>query len=100
MMADRTPEEKAADAALTEAIVHRMALTKGDDRDRQLLIDYIVVTETMRPDDDGKGDYEYWDLIYRDGTARTTVSVGLLTKALDILRGLGNNVPAVGENED
>jgi hypothetical protein len=95
-MIERGSEIKKADEAITEAIQYRLSLGhpcghESPDRSSQIMMDYVIVVESITPMDDGNGDMEFWDLIYRDSSARSTVAIGLLTKGMDIIRGIGSN---------
>ena len=73
-----TEEQRAADAAVRDAIeraVRAYELLPDD----ATMVDFVVVVEGLRYHaDDSEGHDEFRALLYREGVARTSVALGLL----------------------
>ncbi|MFE7744371.1 hypothetical protein [Nocardia sp. NPDC057455] len=81
----RTPEQKAADEALTAAIEQAMRAHFPDDDDPGLLMDYTVIAARGGIDDEG----ERWAStvsLTRDNNVPSYVQIGLLDTRLTWLR--------------
>lgn len=78
-----SPELKAAYDQLEAAIVNIRPLIKTDHPD-SLLIDWVVVMEGVRYDDDGNR-LTVMDNAYRDGECRLSAAIGILTLGLEHL---------------
>lgn len=73
----RTPEQRAADSRLDDAI-QACAEQYGFVPAGAQLVDYVVVLEAVRYDADPDEFDEFRGLLYRAGATRTTVALGLL----------------------
>lgn len=73
----RTPEQRAADSRLDDAI-QACAEQYGFVPTGAQLVDYVVVLEAVRYDADPDEFDEFRGLLYRAGATRTTVALGLL----------------------
>lgn len=80
MTDDRTEEQRAGDAALTEAI-HRVALAYDLPRDA-FITDWVVVGHALRADDDGDRHHDF-TLLPENGVRMSQhLGIGLLRTAL------------------
>ncbi|MET8430143.1 hypothetical protein [Nocardia sp. NPDC004860] len=82
----RTPEQKAADEALTAAIEHAMRVYFDDGDDPGLLMDYTVIAARGGIDDEG----DRWTSVVtltRDDNVPGYIQIGLLDSRLSYLRG-------------
>lgn len=87
-MRERTPEQVAADDALTKAIVAVDRAYNGSASDGDVLDDYVVVAAWRRLEDDG---YIYvpTNMLVRDNDVPTYRARGLLTDTLEAMRARG-----------
>lgn len=90
----RTPEQIEADARLTAA-VEACARAYGVPLDEgYTLTDFVVVTESIRWDPNDNTAYdEFHNILYQDGSTRSTVTLGLLELAKHMVV---NNTAASG----
>jgi hypothetical protein len=80
-----TPEAKAAHEELELALQKVLTLQGSeDDGPLPVLVDWLVVVEGMKWDDDGDS-VGYHNVIFRGGQVRLTVALGLLEVAHDLL---------------
>lgn len=81
----RTPQQIAADDALTEAIkqVERAYADGGEDPDRYLLTDYVIVTAANRFDAAEGASYSRVSILMRDSDVPAYKVIGLLRFALE-----------------
>lgn len=81
----KTLAQKAADRQLTEA-VERMVEAYKMVPEGMTLIDFVVVSEHMKMNEDGEIDGEGFAIQFRDGNARSVVAIGLLNKGLELMQ--------------
>jgi hypothetical protein len=79
----KTPEQRAADVAIEEAVMQ--VVQAYDLLDDATMVDFVGVVEGVKFDDDGELDAEHFGLVFRNGAARSTVALGLLEKGRDLL---------------
>ena len=82
MPTPKTPEAKAGQEALTEAI-QKIIQAYGWE-DCGVLGDYIIITAQIKFNDDGDPVTEY-NLLFRDGASQPHIAIGLLQSGLSIL---------------
>ena len=94
----RTPEQVAADEALTAAI-EQTARAYGDDGQAWVTSEYVVAVAQHRFDDDGDP-VTTVGLLYRDGDVPTHRALGLVEFAAVRLRTLAMDAVRMGDDED
>lgn len=88
-MARKTLAQKHADRQLDEALARTIEAYEFAPKG-SILIDYILVCETITPevDDDGETDRANFTLAFRNGMIRASVAYGLLEIGKDLLGGM------------
>lgn len=79
-----TAEQKAANAALTEAVERDVRAYDLVDRSA-VLVDFMVIFEGLVFDDDGEVSEEHYGICYRDGNTRSVVVLGLIEKGRQLI---------------
>lgn len=80
----KTPEQKAADELLEQAVQAVVAAYPAVLPEESLIVDYTVLVEGMRFNDDGDSMTDI-GLAFRGGQCRSTVVLGQLVLANDVM---------------
>lgn len=80
----KTPEQKAADTALEEAVQQVVRAYPTVLQPGSTVVEYLVAIEGIRYDEDGNSLTDV-GVAFRDGHCRLTTALGLLTVAHDIM---------------
>lgn len=90
-----TPEQKAANDRLHEAVVDMIG-TVGNGMEDGLVTDWVIVAAQEKFDDEGDRVTSY-NMVYRDGSLPTHITTGLLRCGLDLISGGWSKVEDGGD---